>query len=148
VKRVLYPPHWVAILLTGEVLADRMLPVRDIVPSGARWAGIVVMGLGIGLTVWAASLFKRRGTGVRPFTPSTAVVEGGPYRFTRNPMYLGMTLLLLGVAVLLRSLMPFAAPIVFVLVIHVRFILPEEAHMERSMGAAYLAFKQRVRRWI
>ena len=147
-KRILYPPHWVAILLAGEVLVNRVLPMRNIIPNRGRWAGLFIMALGIGIAGWAAALFRRHNTGLKPFTESIAVVETGPYRFSRNPMYLGMALLLLGVAILLGSVTPLAAPIAFVLIIQFRFIIPEEAHMERSMGAAYLAFKQRVRRWI
>jgi protein-S-isoprenylcysteine O-methyltransferase Ste14 len=147
-KRLIYPPHWTLILLGVEFALAYWLPVEIVIPEPLRWAGIAVIALGVGLGGWAATLFKRNKTGIVPFTESTAVVESGPYRFTRNPMYVGMALILLGAAILMRALTPFIAPLAFVLIIHHRFIVHEEAHMERAMGAPYLAFKSRVRRWL
>jgi protein-S-isoprenylcysteine O-methyltransferase Ste14 len=147
-KRRIYPPHWTLILLGAEFALHYWLPVRAVIPEPLRWAGIVVIALGVALIGWAAALFKRNKTGIVPFTESTAVVESGPYRFTRNPMYVGMALILLGSAILMRTLTPLAAPLAFVLIIHHRFIVHEEAHMERAMGPPYLAFKSRVRRWL
>jgi protein-S-isoprenylcysteine O-methyltransferase Ste14 len=147
-KRLIYPPHWTLLLLGVQFALNHWLPVRDVIPEPLRWAGIAVIALAVALGAWAAVLFKRSKTGIVPFSESTAVVESGPYRFTRNPMYVGMALILLGAAILMRSLTPLVAPLALVLIIHYRFIVHEEAHMERALGASYLAFKSRVRRWL
>ncbi len=144
----IYPPQWTLGLLAAEVALDRWLPVRYVIPDPVRWAGIPMIALGLGVILWAAALFKRNKTGIIPFSESTAVVTNGPYRFTRNPMYLGMTLMLLGTAIILRSLTPFVAPPLFVAIITWQYILPEEAHMERALGAPYLELKRKVRRWL
>jgi protein-S-isoprenylcysteine O-methyltransferase Ste14 len=102
----------------------------------------------VALILWAAGLFKRAGTGIVPFSESTALVTGGPYRLTRNPMYVGMAAVLFGAAAVMGSLTPFIGSIAFVAIITARFILPEEAHLERAFGPSYLELKRRVRRWL
>ena len=106
------------------------------------------MALGLALIIWAALLFRRAGTGIVPFSDATALVAEGPYRFTRNPMYLGMAAMLLGAALLLGSLTPFLVIPAFMALIAERFILPEEAMLEREFGERYAAYKLRVRRWL
>ncbi|MGD8385312.1 MAG: isoprenylcysteine carboxylmethyltransferase family protein, partial [Lysobacterales bacterium] len=86
--------------------------------------------------------------GLVPFSPATTLVTGGLYRYTRNPMYLGMTLMLLGMALLLGSVTALAPVAGFARVIHKRFVLPEEAFLEKAFGQAYLDYKLRVRRWL
>jgi protein-S-isoprenylcysteine O-methyltransferase Ste14 len=106
------------------------------------------MVLAIGLILWAAALFRRAGTNIRPYLPSTALVVSGPYRFTRNPMYLGMAGTLLGVAVFLGSITPFVVIFAFMGLIKERFILLEEAKLEAAFGSDYVQYKERVRRWL
>ena len=88
------------------------------------------------------------GTPVRPFDESTLVVTTGMFRITRNPMYLGMVLALLGVGLILGSATAFAPIPAFVAIIHYQFILYEERFMEDLFGQEYLAYKSNVRRWI
>ena len=85
---------------------------------------------------------------MRPFEPSTALVEDGPFRFSRNPMHLGMVLVLAGAFILLGSLSPLFVLPAFVWLLHTRFVVREEAHMERHFGDCYLDYKRRVRRWL
>jgi protein-S-isoprenylcysteine O-methyltransferase Ste14 len=92
--------------------------------------------------------FRRRGTPLKPFTPSTALVVDGPYRFTRNPMYLGLATTLVGVALALEALTPFIVVPVFVAIITMQFIVPEEAMLTDRFGDDYGDFRRRVRRWL
>ena len=92
--------------------------------------------------------FTRAGTPVVPFERSTTLVTGGSYRFTRNPMYLGMVLLLSGVAALLGTLSPWLVIPIFTAVIQTNFIRGEERFLEELFGDSYRAYKTRVRRWI
>ena len=85
---------------------------------------------------------------MRPFEQSTALVTGGLFRYTRNPMYLGLVLMLLGAAVGFGTLSPFFAIVVFVWWIQSRFIVREEAFLAGIFGPEYLAYKARVRRWL
>lgn len=111
------------------------------------WGGLI-LATGFGVMTWAWRLFRVKGTSVCPFEESTHFVQEGPYRFTRNPMYLGMTLILLGVSFSAGTPPVFLAPLAFFLTIHLLFIPYEEAKMERTFGEKYLDFKRRVRRWI
>jgi len=144
----LIPPVYglAALLLMGVLHV--FLPLMEFGAPGARYVGVAVMALGLVLPLWASHLFKRVRTGIVPFTPATFLVLRGPYRFTRNPMYLGMTIMLLGVAVFLDTLAPFAVIPLFVVAIDRRFVRAEEAMLEQVFGSAYLDYKARVRRWL
>jgi protein-S-isoprenylcysteine O-methyltransferase Ste14 len=148
VSRKILPPIWVLLVLGAELSLNHWLPVVRLVPAPWNLIGWAVVAKGVVIILWAWSLFKRTGTGIKPFSPSTALVVSGPYRFSRNPMYLGMATLLLGAAVVMGSLTPFVGPVLFVLIITFRFIRFEEQHMERAFGADYLDMKKRVRRWL
>lgn len=136
----------VALLLMA--LLHSVVPVLPLIAAPYRYAGIALMALAIALIGWAALLFRRAGTGIVPFSPATALVVRGPYRFTRNPMYLGMAGILLGAAILMGSLTPFIVIPAFMALIADRFIAPEEALLERAFGSAYLDYKANVRRWL
>jgi len=96
----------------------------------------------------SAGAFRKAGTGIRPFEEATSLVTTGFYRFTRNPMYLGMFLMLIGVAILLGSIGAVFPAIVFIMIIRNNFVLGEEQFMEASFGQQYLDYKARVRRWL
>lgn len=103
---------------------------------------------GMVLAAWARVLFKRKGIPVRPGEDMTELETSGPYGFTRNPMYLGMTSILLGESFLLGSLAAFAGPLAFWAVINFMFIPFEEGRLEDTFGQEYLEYKRRVRRWV
>ena len=147
-KRRLFPPHFLLMAILAMVAIHLRAPGRILLDRPWTFIGFVPFLLGGVLTVRAARLFDRERTPVRPFERSTRLVLDGPYRFARNPMYLGMVLGLLGLGVLLGSLTPFVVPFVFALVIQARFIVPEEAMLEGLFGAEYADFKGRVRRWL
>lgn len=91
---------------------------------------------------------RRSGQSENPYKKTTEIIETGPYRLTRNPMYLQMVLVCIGLAVLLGNLWVLILTPVCALVLHFLVILPEETYLERKFGDEYLACKQRVRRWI
>ena len=147
-SRLLVPPVYFLVALVLMVFFHRVVPLVPILGAPYRYAGIVIAGLALGLGAWAAVLFRRAGTNIRPFMPSTALVVAGPYKLTRNPMYLGMAGILLGAAVLMGSLTPFIVIPGFMALIAERFIVPEEAKLEAAFGSEYLDYKARVRRWL
>lgn len=144
----LLPPVWLLLSLGLMLLLHYLLPVAEFGSEGLRYAGLALIVLGVGITIWAAVLFKRAQTGIVPFSPATYLVLGGPYLWTRNPMYVGMALSLLGAAVALASLAPFFVLPLFVLVINYRFVAAEEHMLEEAFGEAYREYKARVRRWL
>ena len=142
------PPVYFALAIVWMYLLHHWLPIVDLINPPLSYIGWALIAAGIMLAIWAERLFSRAGTGVRPFTPSTALVASGPYRVTRNPMYLGMMLVLLGGFFLAGSLGSFLVIPVFFWRIHSYFVLPEEEHLTAAFGADYEAFRQQTRRWI
>jgi protein-S-isoprenylcysteine O-methyltransferase Ste14 len=147
-SRMFVPPVYflMALLLMG--FFHRVAPGARLLEAPYRHGGLVLIGLALGLILWAAFLFRRAGTNIRPYLPSTALVLSGPYKFTRNPMYLGMAGVLLGAAVFMGSISPFIVIPAFMALISERFIVTEEAKLEAAFGRDYLEYKGRVRRWL
>ena len=147
-KTKMLPPVWLALALVAMALLDRFAPGARIVPPPWRWLGLVPIVAGVALAMSGVRLFRRHGTGVVPFTPVTHLVVAGPYRFTRNPMYLGMVLLLGGAAVMFGSATPWLVIPLFAFWIDRRFIAQEEVMLEEAFGTEYAAFRKRVPRWV
>ena len=103
-----------------------------------------------GGTVIASSArsFWKAGTPIRPFEESSTLVITGLFRYSRNPMYVGMGGILFGLALVLGTATPFTVPPVFVVVITRRFVLHEEEALESHFGGRYTEYKSRVRRWL
>jgi protein-S-isoprenylcysteine O-methyltransferase Ste14 len=110
--------------------------------------GVPLIVLGILFVIAPARKFDVAGTTIKPFQESTALVTSGFFAVSRNPMYLGMTLMLAGIAMLLRSASPFVVVLAFPIVIDRRFIVFEEQSLERTFGADFRQYKARVRRWL
>ncbi|RDI58724.1 methyltransferase family protein [Microvirga subterranea] len=142
------PIAWGLAILAGLAL-DRLVPLRflpDEVPAGLLGAVVFVLALALG--VWAVVTMTRAGTNVPTNRPTTAIVESGPYRFARNPIYLGMILGLIGLSVAFDTLWLLVALVPFWLVIRYGVVAREEAYLERRFGDVYRAYSSRVRRWL
>ena len=109
-------------------------------------AGSVVAGLLVSFA--GAGLFRRLGTAIIPYKPATRLVTSGIYRWTRNPMYLGMALIFVGVAVFFNSLSSLVLLPLVLVTVQTQVIAREEAYLEGTFGAEYVAYKKRVRAWI
>jgi protein-S-isoprenylcysteine O-methyltransferase Ste14 len=110
--------------------------------------GLIATVAGLSLTFWGMGTFRRAGTPVIPDRPATELVVSGPYRFTRNPMYLGLTSLYVGLALLLNLAWPLVLLPIVLLVLTRTVIVHEEQHLRDKFGAAYGDYSRRVRRWI
>lgn len=146
-KRKIVPPVWLLATLLASAVLHHWLPLRQLVPAPWSYAGALLIVLGLVLTGPAIAAFRRARTPIVPFERSTALVTSGPFRFTRNPMYSGMVLLLLGVATLLGSLGAYLPIPLFIAIIQKNFIEGEERFLTGIFGEQYLAYRQRVRRW-
>lgn len=149
--RVRLPPPvvFLAALLAG-VLLDRLV-VRWPVPGGtvARVAlAALGIGAGIALGLGAIGLFRRTGQDPVPWKPTPELVFAGPYRFTRNPMYVGMTLLTFAFGVVAGTFWTLPLALVALAVVHVTAVRPEERYLEAKFGEPYLRYKARVRRYL
>jgi protein-S-isoprenylcysteine O-methyltransferase Ste14 len=132
-------------LQTGWPLRIDAWPPESVRP----WVGWGVAGASfLLLGGWAVLLFRRSGQNENPWTPTTEVVRRGPYRITRNPMYLQMVLILIGVGIALANGWLLLLAPVCAWALQRWVILPEEAYLERKFGEGYSVYKRRVRRWL
>lgn len=147
-KAGLLPPSYFFISLIAGVILRLLLPIHQLLPWPLALLGCVPLAFGAWITVWADQIFKQRGTTVKPHLTPSALITNGPFRISRHPMYLGMTLILAGIAMLLGSVTAFIAPLAFALVMQLNFIPLEEESMEHVFGDDYRTYKRRVRCWI
>jgi protein-S-isoprenylcysteine O-methyltransferase Ste14 len=146
---IIRPPiAWALAVLAGLALNWLMpLPfVPGMLPAG--WLGATVFALALVLVAWAIATMTRTGSNVPTSLPTTTIVETGPYRFTRNPIYLGMFLGLVGLAIAFDSLWLLVMLVPFTLAIRYGVVAREEAYLERKFGDAYRQYRARVRRWL
>src|SRR5208283_4257565 len=146
---VVHPPiAWALALFAGWAI-DRLMPLPfapAAVPTG--WLGATAFALAVALGAWAFTAMTRAGSNVPTNLPTTTIVDTGPYRFTRNPIYLGMMLGLIGEAIALNSLWPLVTLVPFALVIRYGVVAREEVYLERKFGDDYRRYRARVRRWL
>jgi len=147
-RRKVVPPVYLLLALLAMGALHRFLPLSRLIDPPYSYGGAILIALGVVIAMSSVGRFRRAGTPIVPFERSTALVTDGFYRFTRNPMYLGMILLQLGTASLLGTAGPFLVIPLFAWVIQSRFIAGEERFLEDIFGGEYLAYKRRVRRWI
>jgi protein-S-isoprenylcysteine O-methyltransferase Ste14 len=112
------------------------------------WPGAAIFAAGLAVMLWAVRCFAHAGTTIKPFERTHTLVAAGPYRFTRNPMYLGMVAMLLGTALALGTLAPWLATAALAATLHVRFIRHEERALAASLGEPYEFYRRSVRRWL
>jgi protein-S-isoprenylcysteine O-methyltransferase Ste14 len=147
----LFPPGVYLAGLVAGYAVEWFWPV-PIGPGGlgtaVRVVGVVLIVAGFVTAASGVASFRRAGTNPNPTQPSTALVVTGPYRFTRNPMYLGLAILHAGLAAVGNALWPLIALVPVVWIIRTQVIDREEAYLDKRFGEAYRAYKARVRRWL
>jgi protein-S-isoprenylcysteine O-methyltransferase Ste14 len=140
------PPH-VALALLALGVAGHFA-----MPAGVRFrclpCGAALAALGLSTMIWAFWLFRRAGTTIRPTDAPSCLVTTGPDRVSRNPMYVGITAILLGIAVAVGSWPMLVAPVGFVATMSIVFIPFEERRLKGILGEAYESYTRRVRRWL
>jgi protein-S-isoprenylcysteine O-methyltransferase Ste14 len=141
------PLVYLASLITGALIQLAMpLPFLPRTLSATLGAALVV--LAIALFSYSVARFRAAGTPVPARKPTTVIVRTGPYRFSRNPIYLAFSLFQLGIAIWVNSLWLLATLVVAVALMHSVVIPREEQYLERRFGAQYLDYKAAVRRWL
>jgi len=147
--RIPPPLVYLAALIVGGLLHELILPLPARLPLAARIGlAVAAAGLGVGLIAAALGLFRRTGQDPHPWKSTPEIISSGVYRFTRNPMYVGMALLQTAIGIAwangwLLALVPVSLAVVYAIAVR-----HEEAYLERKFGETYLAYKRSVRRWI
>ena len=143
-----YPPAWFLMSILLMIGLHLLVPDVRWLPTPWNYSGVLFILWGIAVCIVAVWLFNKRKTSVNPFAPTTVLVTDGPYRFSRNSMYLGMVLCLVGVGLLQGTLIPFLVIPAFIWIITTSFIRQEEQDLADQFGDEYLDYKNRVRRWL
>jgi protein-S-isoprenylcysteine O-methyltransferase Ste14 len=142
------PPVYVLISVVIILILHFVIPGPVIFPKPWNLLGILFLVLGLVLPVVAVTAFRRAGTSPEPFREPAAMVTGGIYAVSRNPIYLGFLLFLLGIVVLLRTLTPLVVLIGYAALIERNVIRVEEGLLAKKFGAQWLEYKKRTRRWL
>ncbi len=144
------PVPWVFILtyLAGARVEGRYPALSGEVPLGAKTAGALLLATGVAIAVWAQVLFRRARTTTVPGGTSSSLITAGPYRFSRNPMYVGLILAYVGEAGILRQVWPVIL-LPFVVAYLNWIVIPvEEGRLRDAFGEAYDRYCSSVRRWL
>ena len=142
------PPITSLVAILAGHFIDMFVPLALAGGSGRVLAGRVISAVAFGLFIWSVPLFKSHGTPVKPHAPTTAIIKTGPYRFSRNPIYLSMALLHFGIA-LWNGTWWMLVTLAVTLWFTTKFVIErEEAYLERRFGEEYVSYKASVRRWI
>lgn len=146
---VIAPPP----VLYGGALAvgaglDWLIPLPLLAPGAGQAPGVVLILAGLALALRCVLLFRQAGTAVEPYKPSTAIVSSGPYRFSRNPIYVALTVVSVGIGLWANSAWMLGLLLPTLVIMRIAVIGPEERYLEAKFGAAYLDYKARVRRWL
>lgn len=144
----LLPPNLVVLILLVMVALTLVLPIAVWPPSSWRLVGLGPVVGGIGLTVGGSRIFSRVRTNIKTFDDPDVLVADGPFRRSRNPMYLGFVLFLVGVAILLGAASAWVGPIAFFVAADRWYIPFEEVRMSETFGPAYATYTSTVRRWL
>jgi len=142
------PLFFLCALLLGVVLNDRVRPLAIFADDHLRLLGLIGLFLGIGLVAFGRKTMIKHGTNVNPTLPTLAIVETGPFRFTRNPLYVGLTLIYIGLSLLLNTWWSLFLLIPVWLVMHFAVVRREEAYLEGKFGDSYLNYRRSVRRYL
>jgi protein-S-isoprenylcysteine O-methyltransferase Ste14 len=149
---VRFPPPFLFVIgfLAGWAL-DRYwyaLPLSRFAGSALKPFGFAALGLGVMLAAWGVITFRRAQTAIVPHLSASQLVTHGPYRFTRNPMYTGLTITYLGGSALLDSAWPLILLPIVIVVLFQTVIAREEMYLNDAFGAAYAGYVATVRRWL
>ncbi len=142
------PPAYFLIALLGMIGLHSIWPAGRYAAFPLTLLGLLPLFVGILLNLVADREFKRHATTVKPFERSTALITSFPFSVSRNPMYLGLTSMLLGVALLLGTASPLIVPVAFAVLMDQRFIRAEERMMQETFGMEWERYAARVRRWL
>jgi protein-S-isoprenylcysteine O-methyltransferase Ste14 len=142
------PPQVLYSLLLVFIILHFFQPILQIIQFPYSLSGIILIIIGLVINGQGSMLLSRNKTTFKPHENPSLLIVKGPFRYSRNPIYLGGLILVLGIVVLLGSLIVFVLPVLVFLIMEFHFIPVEEEKMEEVFGKKYLDYKTRVRRWI
>ena len=146
-KKILPPTYFIFFIILSIVI-HFLFPLTEILRFPWNLSGVIAVLSGTWLNLVADRAFKNAQTTVKPFEESNRLITTGAFRISRNPMYLGMVSILIGVALLLGSTTPFFIAFTFAVLTDILFIRTEEQMLKEKFGEEWLVYKSKVRRWL
>lgn len=143
-----WPPIWFAGFCAAAWLLARELPLTVAFGPVFWGLGLLLAGAGLGLIGWSALWFWKKRTPIEPHHDPKALIVEGPYRISRNPIYLGLLAMLTGYVLWLGVLSPVLLPWLFLWVLERRFVAPEEERLIAAFGLEARRYLQQTRRWL
>ena len=147
-KSKILPPTYFYTLLIFLIIFHFIFPLIYFIKPPLSYLGVIPIILGILINILTDNLFKKKETTVKPYEKPSKLIVEGPFRFSRHPMYLGMILILVGIAIFLGSIITVIFPITFFLLMEIIFIPHEEKQMQKQFKNEYNSYKKKVRKWI
>jgi protein-S-isoprenylcysteine O-methyltransferase Ste14 len=144
---VALPPALYGIAFSIVLLVRWLWPLPILPYPAPFWAGLTLVVLGIALGFWGQRTMRVAGTNVHPSRPTTAIVSSGPFRYSRNPLYLALNSVFIGLSLAVNTWWGFVTLVPLVVVMHYGVILREERYLEGKFGESYRSYKNRVRRY-
>ena len=144
----IHPPVLVSMLVLAAFFLNKLFPLPYAFPQVLVWLGYALVLIGLGLTISAASGLMRARTTLDPHGSVSSLVTSGPYRFSRNPIYLGFVCLLIGFLFIFRTYWGLILSPLLIVFMNLLVIQHEEAYLEKKFGDVYTSYKSRVRRWL
>lgn len=145
---IMLPPALYGIGLVVVLVLRWFWPLLIAESSLPFWLGLSFMALGGALGLWGQTIMRAAGTNVNPSLPTTTIVTSGPFRISRNPLYLALNLLFLGLTLAINSYWGLVALVLLLPLMHYGVVLREERYLERKFGESYLHYRGRVRRYL
>jgi len=146
-KKILPPTHFYIYLIISIIL-HYTIPLIQIFNYPYYLIGFLFFIIGTVLNIWADQLLKKQKTTIKPNEKPTALIETGAFKISRNPMYLGMAVILFGAGFILGSIISFIGVVLFVAAMEIAFIPMEEKNLSEQFGEEFETYKKKVRRWI
>ena len=145
---IAHPPLIYLLALIAGVALDAAWPLPLLDNVLQFWIGGGVIAVSLVIAISAFLTFHRVGTSVPTNTPTTALAMTGPYRYSRNPIYVALSLLYAGIAIAADNVLMLALLVPVLLIMNYGVVIREERYLARKFGADYLDYKKRVRRWV
>ncbi len=141
------PPIWTLAAFAASWLLAKLVPLGAMPAYGVQLLGLAWIAIAVLIVLWSALYFKTNKTTIEPHHTPTALITKGPYRLTRNPIYLAMVISSAGFAIWCGSAVALIPTVVLAVVLHKRFVMPEEALLIETFGAQAEAYIAKSKRW-
>jgi len=147
-KLKIMPPNCFMVMIVLNIILHYVFPIKKVVSPPYNYLGILLIVLGIYLNLYVYFVYKKEKNTMEPNEVPQVLITSGVFKISRNPLYLGMALILFGEAILLGSIITFLFPLLFIIMTNMWTIPLEEKNLEKKFGRKYLDYKRKVRKWI